>query len=112
LGSSRSTKTTVAFRSAAGNTLGAGAGLGVGALMIGSLYVLAAALAGPDDPTAPQPSCDGGCIAKTMVPLLVIPTIVGAIAGYFGARGGRFSSSAPGRTPGTPVLEIEHRGCR
>lgn len=72
---------------ARGAAIGAGAGLGVGALMIGSLFVLAVALAGPDDPTAPQPSCDGGCIAKTMVPLLVIPTIVGAVAGYFvGAR--------------------------
>ena len=68
---------------AGGVAAGAGAGLGVGGLMVGGLYLLAVVLTGPDDPSAPSHPCDGACVAKTVVPILVIPTVVGGIIGYF-----------------------------
>jgi hypothetical protein len=66
---------------APGALTGGLAGLGWGAVAIGGLYVLANL--GPEDPTAPDTSCGVGCKAKVFVPLMVVPAVIGAIAGYF-----------------------------
>jgi len=74
---------------AGGVAAGAGLGLGVGALFVGGLYALAWVLSGPDDPSAPKSTCDDACVARTVVPMLTIPTVAGAIIGYI--VGGRRS---------------------
>ncbi|HEY7370872.1 MAG TPA: hypothetical protein VIF57_01755 [Polyangia bacterium] len=66
---------------APGALYGGLAGLGWGALAIGGLYLLANL--GPEEPGVPASPCDAGCKAKVFVPLMVVPTIIGAIVGYF-----------------------------
>ncbi|HXU03196.1 MAG TPA: hypothetical protein VN903_19655 [Polyangia bacterium] len=78
---------------AAATGVGASVGLAWGALAFGGLYLLS--LSGPSDPGAPQSSCNGGCVAKTLVPLLLIPMVVGAFVGYL--IGGRRTFDLVGR---------------
>src|SRR4029078_2222128 len=67
---------TVKERAGGGGAAGGGR-RGGGGLMVGGLYLLAVVLTGPDDPSAPSHPCDGACVAKTVVPILLIPHGVG-----------------------------------